>query len=74
MIRFHRSNIGYQFAAHPISARELELKRNIEYEQSRRIVRDNSASVGKHAEETGRRLGIDIATDKPLLNATNSTK
>ena len=27
----------------------------------------NSLHVGKHAEETSRMLGKDIATDKPLL-------
>ncbi len=63
--------LTYEMLAEQISMRELELKRDIEYEQSRQIVRTNSASVGKHAEETGRRLGIDIATDKPLLKATN---
>ncbi|MEP7286308.1 MAG: hypothetical protein ABI947_11125 [Chloroflexota bacterium] len=68
-LRDHQSDIAiaYELLAERISAYELDRERDLEFDQAKKIVRTNSESVGKHAEETGRRLGIDIATDQPLL-------
>lgn len=68
-LRDHQSDIAlaYELLAERISARELEQNNNLEFDQAKQIVRENSESIGPHAAETGRRLGIDIATDRPLL-------
>lgn len=59
--------LSYELLAENISATELEMKVNLEFDDCKRIVRSNATHVGNHAEETGKRLGIDIATDRPLL-------
>src|SRR5262249_42067027 len=54
--------ISYELLAENISAVELEQNENLEFDDTKRIVRRNAEDVGKHAEATGKRLGIDIAT------------
>lgn len=68
-LRDHQSAlaVSYEMLAENISATELELHRNLEYDGAANIVRRNSEDVGAHAEATSRRLGIDIATNQPLL-------
>jgi hypothetical protein len=68
-LRDHLSEIAlsYETLAEQISARELNQRNDLEFNQARHIVRSDSEFVGKQAEDTGRKLGVDIATDRPLL-------
>lgn len=72
-VRDHQSMlaVSYELLAETISATELEMNKNLEFEAARRIVHDNSEDVGRHAEATGKRLGIDIATNRPLLTSSH---
>lgn len=75
-LRDHLSEIAlsYETLAEQISARELNERNDLEFNQARRIVRSNSEFVGKQAEDTGCKLGIDIATDRPLLPGKTENK
>ena len=68
-LRDHQSDIAiaYEVLAERISAFELNQRTDLTYDEAAKIVRTNSESVGEHAETTGRRLGIDVATGNPLL-------
>jgi hypothetical protein len=68
-LRDHQSRLAilYEALAEEVSSVELDQKNDLAFDQAKSIVRSNSESVGVHAEETGRRLGIDIATNRPLL-------
>ncbi len=66
-----RLAILYESLAEEVSSVELDQKSDLAFDQAKNIVRSNSESVGTHAEETGRRLGIDIATNRPLLKDNN---
>jgi DNA-damage-inducible protein D len=68
-LREHMSTLAltYEMLAENISAEEMEQRQNLEFEESKAIVRKNSRHVGKHAEETSRMLGKDIVTGRPLL-------
>jgi hypothetical protein len=57
----------YEMLTETISAKELEMNQDLTYEEAAKIVYDNGEDVGRHAAQTGQRLGIDIATDQPLL-------
>jgi hypothetical protein len=59
--------VSYEQLAEILSATELELNKNLEFGDAKHIVRENAEDVGKHADAAGKRLGIDIATGKPLL-------
>lgn len=71
-LRDHLSRIAldYETLAESISTYDLDQNQNIDFKQAKKIVRSNSESLGKHAEQTGRRRGIDIPTDRPLLPDT----
>lgn len=68
-LRDHLSRIAldYEMLSESISTYELDQHQNLSLNQATHIVRSRSESVGKHAEETGRSLGIDIPTGHPLL-------
>jgi hypothetical protein len=68
-LRDHMSRIAlyYEGLAESISAHELDQHSNLEFTEAKVIVPTNSESVGRHAEETGRRLRIDIPTGRPIL-------
>jgi len=68
-LRDHQSDIAiaYELLTERISTFELDQKNDLEFDQAKGIVRANAESVGQHAEATGKRLGIDIATNRPLL-------
>ncbi len=68
-IRDHQSRLAiiYESLAEELSSVELEQNHDLEFGQAKRIVRTNAESVGKHATEESKRLGIDIATNQPLL-------
>jgi hypothetical protein len=70
-LRDHLSGLGllYEAEAEEISTTHLNHEQNLEFEEAKRIVRDDAAVVGKHAKEIGQRLGIDIPTGRPLLPA-----
>jgi len=72
-LRDHQSRLAilYEALAEEVSSVELDQKSDLAFDQAKSIVRSNSESVGTHAEETGRRLGIDIATNRPLLKDNN---
>ena len=72
-MRDHQSMlaVSYELLAETISATELEMNRNLEFDDAKRIVHDNAEDVGKHAESTGKRLGLDIATNRPLLKSSH---
>jgi hypothetical protein len=72
-LRDHQSMlaVSYELLAETISATELEMNQNLPFETAKHIVHSNSEDVGKHAEATGKRLGIDIATNKPLLKSSH---
>jgi hypothetical protein len=59
--------LSYELLAENLSAVEMEMHTNLKFDESKDIVRRNSESVGEHAEQAGKRLGLDIATDTPLL-------
>jgi hypothetical protein len=60
--------LSYEMLAENMSAYELDQKSNLEFDDSKQIVRSSSEFIGKQAEEASQRLGIDIATNRPLLN------
>ncbi len=68
-LRDNMSRIGliYELLAEGVSAHVLEQHINLEFHQATEIVLKNSELIGKQAEETGRALKIDIATNKPLI-------
>jgi len=74
-LRDHQSRLAiiYEALAEEVSAVELDQKSDLGFDQAKGIVRTNSESVGKHAEETGRRLGIDVATGRRLLQEKSQT-
>ncbi len=59
--------LHYEMIAEEVSERELAQNEQLSFEQARQIVYTNSQFIGQQAAETGKRLGIDVATDKPLL-------
>ena len=59
--------LTYELLAENMSGYELDQKQNLEFEGAKQIVRSNSEFVGDQAAAAGRKLGIDIATDRPLL-------
>ena len=71
-LRDHQSMlaVSYELLAETISATKLEMSENLVFEATKRIVHETAEHVGKHAEETGRQLGIDIATNTPLLKSS----
>ena len=68
-LRNHQSMlaVSYEQLAEILSATELEMNKNLAFDDAKGIVHSNSEDVGKHAAAAGKRLGIDIATGKPLL-------
>lgn len=66
--------LAYETLAEEISAFELNQKEDLSFDQAKGVVRINSESVGKHAEETSQRLGIDVATNRPLLRDGHADK
>jgi hypothetical protein len=62
------AGLAYEALVEELSILELRQKSNMEFTDAQTIVRTNSESVGRHAEETGRRLRIDIPTGRPLLS------
>lgn len=68
-LRDHQSGIAltYEQLAEQASAWALEQKRNLEFDQAKQIVREKSEFVGQQAAAMGRYLGIDVATNRPLL-------
>jgi hypothetical protein len=69
-LRDHQSALAlnYEMLAENMSAYELEQKRDLTFDQSKQVVRSSSEFIGKQADDASRRLGIDIATNSPLLN------
>ncbi len=59
--------LHYEMIAEEVSERELAQNEQLTFEQAREIVYTNSQFIGQQAQKTGKRLGIDVATDKPLL-------
>jgi len=68
-LRDNLSTLGllYEAVAEEISAVNLSTRENLEYDHTKRIVRSDAEYVGKQADDTGKRLGIDIPTGRPLL-------
>jgi len=68
-LRDHQSSLAlsYELLAENLSAAELAQKRNLAFEEVQDVVRTNAEDVGRHAQQAGQRLGIDIATNRPLL-------
>jgi hypothetical protein len=61
--------LTYQGIAEEVSAKKLGDKSELEWEEARQIVRAVADLIGLQAQETGRYLGVDLATDRPLLDA-----
>ncbi len=70
-LRDHLSELAltYEMLAEQIAERDLRQRSQLEFEQAQEVVRQDSEFVGKQADEAGRYLGIDIATDRPMLPA-----
>jgi hypothetical protein len=68
-LRDHQSAIAlsYQIVAENVSGYKLEKQDDLIFNEAKRIVRTTSEFIGKQADETAKDLGIDIATDLPLL-------
>ncbi len=63
--------LGYELLAEGMSGRSLEERQDLVFDEAKKIVREASEFVGTQAEEMGKKLGIDIATDRPLLQDKN---
>ncbi len=59
--------LHYEMIAEEVAERELAKHQQLAFDQARQIVHANSKFIGVQANETGKRLGIDVATDRPLL-------
>jgi hypothetical protein len=68
-LRDHQSALAilYQSIAEEMSSVELDEKDALDFKEAQDIVRSSSEFVGKQADDAGHRLGIDIATNRPLL-------
>jgi hypothetical protein len=72
-LRDHMPEIGllYETINERTTAFQLEKQNNLEFEDANKIAYRNARLIGKQAAQTSRELGIDLATNKPLLK--NST-
>lgn len=61
----------YELIAELMSNYELMHRQNLDFNEAKQIVRTTSEFVGDQAAAAGRKLGIDIATDRPLLLDSN---
>jgi hypothetical protein len=59
--------LSYQMVAENMSGHKLDQKQELIFDEAKKIVRSTSEFVGQQAEDASRYLGIDIATDLPLL-------
>ncbi len=59
--------LNYEMLAENLSAAALEQQQDLEYNEARNIVRDESTFVGDQAAQASKRLGVDLVTNKPLL-------
>jgi hypothetical protein len=59
--------LSYQMVAENLSGLKLDEKQDLIFDQAKNIVRSMSEFVGKQADEASQMLGLDIATDLPLL-------
>ncbi len=64
--------LSYELLAENLSAVALDQHQDLEFNEARNIVHEESSHVGEHAEKSGKRLGIDIVTNKPLLKKGDS--
>jgi DNA-damage-inducible protein D len=64
--------LGYEMLAEAMSGRRLEEREHLVFDQAKKIVRTASEFFGKQADEAGKEMGIDIATDRPLLQDKNA--
>jgi len=68
-LRDHQPTLAltYQAIAEEVSAKRLGGKDEVEWEEAKAVVREVADLIGKQAKATGRYLGQDLATGKPLL-------
>jgi len=68
-IRDHLSELAltYEMLVEQASTYQLEQKTGLDFQDTDQIVGKNAKVIGKSAAELGRHLGIDIATNKPLI-------
>jgi hypothetical protein len=59
--------LSYELLAENLSAAALDQQKDLEFDQAREIVRNESEFVGDQAAQASKRLGIDLITNKPLL-------
>ncbi len=64
--------LHYEMIAEEVAEQELAQKEQLTFEQARQIVYTNSQFIGQQAAETGKRLGIDVATQRRLLKEPES--
>ncbi len=64
--------LNYEMLAENLSAMALDQQQDLEYNEARNIVRDESTFVGDQAAQASKRLGIDLVTNKPLLKKGGS--
>lgn len=68
-IRDHLSELAltYEMLVEQASTYQLDQKTGLDFQDTDQIVGQNAKVIGKSAAELGRHLGIDIATNKPLI-------
>jgi DNA-damage-inducible protein D len=64
--------LGYEMLAEGMSSRRLEERQDLVFDEAKKIVRASSDFFGKQADEAGKEMGVDIATDRPLLQDKNA--
>ncbi|GIK66460.1 MAG: hypothetical protein BroJett018_42540 [Chloroflexota bacterium] len=70
-LRDHQPQLAlmYQMIAEETASIELGDALYVSWDEAKRIVRSVAEFIGRQARATGKRLGIDIATGKPLLKS-----
>jgi hypothetical protein len=63
--------LSYQMVAENASGHRLDQKQDLVFDDAKNIVRAISEIVGTQVEQMSKELGIDIATDRPLLQDKN---
>jgi hypothetical protein len=68
-VRDHMTMIAlsYELLAENLSAAALDQQIDLDFNEAREIVRNESEFVGDQAAQASKRLGIDLITNKPLL-------
>src|SRR5579859_6424869 len=75
-LRDYETELGlaYETVAELMSEHDLKKEADLEFDQARQIVHDDAAFVGKQANNSAKRLGIDLPTGKPLLPASTKKR